>query len=49
MVDSKVTRGKADRARFSEGRSSEVYYVAGKYGFSADTVRKLIKCVGNSA
>lgn len=48
MADSKQKRGKADRARVSAGQPSEVYYVAKKYGVSADTVRKVIKRVGNS-
>jgi hypothetical protein len=48
MADSKQTRGKADRARVSGSQPSEVYYVAKKYGVSADTVRKVIKRVGNS-
>jgi len=48
MADSKQKRGKADRARVSASQPSEVYYVAKKYGVSADTVRKVIKRVGNS-
>jgi Mor family transcriptional regulator len=48
MADNKRKRGKADRARVSGSQSSEVYYVARKYGVSADTVRKVIKRVGNS-
>ena len=48
MADSKKKRGKADRARVSAGEPYEVYYVARKYGVSADTVRKVIKKVGNS-
>jgi uncharacterized protein YjcR len=48
MADSKQKRGKADRARISGSESYEVYYVARKYGVSADTVRKVIKRVGNS-
>ena len=43
MADNKRKRGKADRARVSGSQSSEVYYVARKYGVSADTVRKVIK------
>ena len=39
---------KADRARVSASQPSEVYYVARKYGVTADTVRKVIKKVGNS-
>ncbi len=48
MADNKQKRGKADRARVSAGQPSEVYYVARKYGVSADTVRSVIKRVGNS-
>lgn len=48
MADSKQKRGKADRARVSGRQPSEVYYVAKKYGVSADTVRNVIKRVGNS-
>jgi Protein of unknown function (DUF3606) len=40
--------GKADRARVAGGQRYEVYYVARKFGVSADTVRKVIKRVGNS-
>jgi hypothetical protein len=47
MADSKKRRGKADRARVSGSEPYEVYYVARKYGVSADTVRKVIKKVGN--
>jgi hypothetical protein len=39
---------KADRARVAAGQPHEVYYVARKFGVSADTVRKVIKRVGNS-
>lgn len=48
MSDSKQNRGKADRARVSGSQPSEVYYVARKYGVSADAVRNVIKRVGNS-
>jgi hypothetical protein len=48
VVDSKKNRGKADRARVSASEPYEVYYVARKYRVSADTVRKVIKKVGNS-
>jgi len=48
MADSKQKRGKADRARISGSEPYEVYYVARKYGVRADTVRKVIKRVGNS-
>ena len=48
MADSKKKRGKADRDRVSGSEPYEVYYVARKYGVSADTVRKVIKRVGNS-
>jgi Mor family transcriptional regulator len=48
MADSKQKRGKADRAKVSGSQPSEVYYVAKKYGVTADTVRKVIKRVGNS-
>lgn len=48
MSDSKQKRGKADRGRVSGSQPSEVYYVAKKFGVSADTVRKAIKRVGNS-
>jgi hypothetical protein len=40
-------RGKADRARISSKQRHEVYYVARKFGVSADTVRAAIKKVGN--
>ena len=39
---------KADRARVAAGQRYEVYYVARKFGVSADTVRQVIKRVGNS-
>jgi Protein of unknown function (DUF3606) len=39
---------KADRARVAAGQRHEVYYVARKFGVSADTVRQVIKRVGNS-
>ena len=39
--------GKADRARISGKQRHEVYYVARKFGVSADTVRAAIKKVGN--
>jgi uncharacterized protein DUF3606 len=48
MADNKKNRGKADRARVSGSQPSEVYYVARKYGVTADSVRKVIKRVGNS-
>ncbi|HET7806500.1 MAG TPA: DUF3606 domain-containing protein [Pseudolabrys sp.] len=48
MADSKRKRGKSDRSRVAGKQRSEVYYVARKYGVSADTVRKVIKRVGNS-
>lgn len=48
MADSKRKRGKTDRSRVAGGQRAEVYYVARKYGVSADTVRKVIKRVGNS-
>ena len=48
MADSKSKRGKADRSRVSGSEPYVVYYVARKYGVSADTVRKVIKRVGNS-
>ena len=48
MADNKGNRGKADRARVSGSQASEVYYVARKYGVTADSVRKVIKRVGNS-
>ena len=38
---------KADRARVSSSQRHEVYYVARKFGVSADTVRQVIKKVGN--
>jgi hypothetical protein len=37
---------KADRARISGKQRHEVYYVARKFGVSADTVRAAIKKVG---
>ena len=48
MADSKRNRGKSDRSRVSGSQRSEVYYVARKYRVSADTVRGVIKRVGNS-
>ena len=48
MADNKQKRGKADRARVSGSQPSEVYYVAKKFGVSADKVRSVIKRVGNS-
>ena len=48
MVDSKKNRGKSDRSRISGKEPYEVYYVARKYGVSADAVRKVIKRVGNT-
>ena len=48
MADSKRKRGKSDRSRVSGSEPYEVYYVARKFGVSADTVRKVIKRVGNS-
>jgi hypothetical protein len=38
---------KSDRARISGKQPYEVYYVAQKFGVSADTVRAAIKKVGN--
>jgi hypothetical protein len=48
MADSKKKRGKSDRAKISGKEPYEVYYVARKYGVSADAVRKVIKRVGNT-
>ena len=48
MADSKRKRGKSDRSKISGKKPYEVYYVARKYGVSADTVRKVVKRVGNS-
>jgi hypothetical protein len=48
MADNKKNRGKADRSRVSGSQRSEVSYVARKYAVSADTVRRVIKRVGNS-
>jgi hypothetical protein len=48
MADSKKKKGKTDRARVSGSEPYEVYYVASKFKVSADTVRKVIKKVGNS-
>ncbi len=48
MADSKQRLGKADRSRVSGSQSSEVSYVARKFGVSAATVRRVIKRVGNS-
>lgn len=46
---SKKTKSKkADRSRVSASQPHEVYYVARKFGVSADTVRQTIKRVGNS-
>ena len=49
MADSKTNRGERDRDRVSASEPYEVYYVARKYGVSADTVRKTIKKVGTPA
>ncbi len=43
----KKRSSKADRARISAKQPHEVYYVARKFGVSADTVRKAIKKVGH--
>jgi len=48
MADSKKNRGKADRSRVSGSQRSEVSHVDRKYGVSAETVRRVIKRVGNS-
>src|SRR5262249_31584844 len=48
MADSKRKRGKSDRTRVAGKQRAEVSYVARKYGVSADTVRKVIKRVGNN-
>jgi len=48
LTKSKKKSGKADRARISASQTHEVYYVARKFGVSADTVRAVIKRVGNS-
>lgn len=48
MASSKKRSRKADRALVSAKQPYEVYYVARKFGVSADTVRKVIKRVGNS-
>lgn len=48
MADSKKKRGRADRSRVSGSERFEVYYVAKKFGVSADKVRSVIKRVGNS-
>lgn len=48
MADSKSNRGKADRARISTTERYEVAYVARKFGVPAETVRKVIKKVGNT-
>lgn len=48
MADSKRKRGKSDRSKISGKEPYEVYYVARKFGVSADTVRKVVKRVGNS-
>jgi Protein of unknown function (DUF3606) len=41
-------QGKADRSRVSGSQRSEVSHAARKYGVSAETVRSVIKRVGNS-
>jgi Protein of unknown function (DUF3606) len=48
MAKKKRKSKKADRARVSGKQRYEVYYVARKFGVSADTVRQVIKKVGNS-
>ena len=48
MAKRKKRSRKTDRALVSASQPYEVYYVARKYGVSADTVRKVIKRVGNS-
>jgi hypothetical protein len=47
MAKKKKSSRKADRARVSASQPYEVYYVARKFKVSADTVRKVIKKVGN--
>ena len=47
MAGKKKKSGNADRARVSGSQKYEVYYAARKFGVSADTVRKVIKKVGN--
>jgi hypothetical protein len=48
VADSKKNRGKAGRSRISGRQRSEVSHGARKYGVSAETVRSVIKRVGNS-
>jgi hypothetical protein len=48
MAKGKKKRSKSDRSRVAAGQNHEVYYVAKKFGVSADTVRSVIKRVGNS-
>ena len=40
--------GKSDRSRIAGMEPYEIYYVARKYGVSADAVRKVVKRVGTS-
>ena len=48
MAAKKKKGRKADRSKVAASQPYEVYYVARKYGVSADTVRQVIKRVGNS-
>lgn len=47
MTDNKKRLGKSDRIRAAGKQQYEVYYVARKFGVTADRVRQVIKCVGN--
>lgn len=48
MSDNKRKRGRSDRIRVAGKQRHELYYVASKFGVSAQTVRDIIKRVGNS-
>lgn len=48
MGDNKRKRGQSDRIRVAGKQRHELYYVANKFGVSAQTVRDIIKRVGNS-
>ena len=48
MSDNKRKRGRADRIRVAGKQRYELYYVARKFHVSAQTVRDIIKRVGNS-
>jgi len=48
MADDKRKRGKQDRAKVARLQKYEIYYLAHKYHVSPETVRDVVKLVGNS-